>query len=146
MLIQLLCLDRAPMTTHAPARAQRTDQQQKKRTSESRGKLQTSLAQGQQFVDTVNSFAKLESQIKRPRGVAGAKGKTAEGSVRAAELPEDREGAVEQELDDLYAYEYADGDLEGVDIDDQGLYYLQGDEEIADGMGVDGEYEDEDGD
>ena len=74
-----------------------------------------------------------------PQGdVAGDIGNTAEGFVTAVELPEDEEGTVEQESGDNFLdaenYGYADG---------QEIYYLQGDEEIADDLGVDGE-DDED--
>ena len=105
------------MTTHAPARGQRTGQQQR-RTSEKPAKVQTSLSQGQQFLDTVNTIAKLESRSKRYRDVTGDEGNTAEGFV-----------GVEED-----------------DDDDQELHYLQEDEEIGDGPGVYGEDEDVDGD
>src|SRR6266699_3618606 len=70
MLIQPLRLNQAPMTTHAPARGQRTGQQQMKRTSENRGKFQTSHVQSRQSFDTVNTTA-VESRSKSYRGVAG---------------------------------------------------------------------------
>ena len=142
MLTRLLRLDQAPVTKQAPARGQRAGQQERKRTSETRGKPQTSLVQGQQIVNIVNTNAKPDSRSQRSRNVTGKKGNTAEGFVLAAQLPDDGYGTVEQGLGDnslnIEDYECADGKPEGDDDYDQQLYYLQGDA-IVDGLGIDGE-------
>src|SRR5713226_6500179 len=52
--MQPLRLNQAPTGMRAPARAQCTGQQQKKRTSEKGGKCQTPRVQGQPFLDSVN--------------------------------------------------------------------------------------------
>ena len=132
---------------HAPARGQSTGQQQMKNTSNTGGKLKTSLVAGGTLLGTVNTTAKtianIESLNKTFHNITGNKGKTTEGHASAVKQPDDRVGIAEQEPGDnslnVEDYEYADGELEG---GDQELYYLPGDEEIADGLGVDDEDED----
>ena len=149
MLIQLLPLNKAPKTTHAPARGQNTGQQQMKQTSNTGGKLQTALVAGGNFLDTVNTTVKaitnIESLSKTFHDVTGDKGITTEGNALPVELFDDGVGTAEQELGnnslDVEDHEYADGELEGDDNNDQELYCGQGDDEIAAGVGVDGEDE-----
>ena len=147
MLIQLLPLNQAPMTTHAPARGQSTGQQQMKKPSNTGGKFHMSLATGGAVLGTVNTFAKtisnVESLNKTFHDITGNKGNTTEGAS-AVEQPDDRAVTAEHEPGNsslnVENHEYADGRLEGYNNDDPGLYYGQGDEEIA-GVGVDGEVE-----
>ena len=147
MLIQLLRLNKAPKTTHAPARGQSTGQQQMKNTGNTGGKLKTSLVAGGTLLETLNTTAKtvanIQSLNKTFQDITGNKGKPTEGhaSALAVERPDDRAGIAEQEPGnnslDVEDHEYADGELEGDDNNDQELYCGQGDEEIAEGVGVD---------
>ena len=127
------------MTTHAPVSGQRHGTgQQKKSTGETRDKLQTSLVASQQFLDTINTIAKLESRSKRCRDVTGDNRNTTEEFVVAVELPDSEDGEHQSSKNQVIILSMsriksADGKLEGDE-----------DDEIADGLGFDDEDKDED--
>ena len=124
----MLILNQAPKTTKAPARSQRTGKQQKKKTNENHGEPQTSLDHGQDFLDTVNATSTPDPQSITCQDVPGDKGFTAEGSVRAANIPDDGDGTVERPDD--YSFGVEDYDADGLGLDGEG----EGDGEVEDGV------------
>lgn len=124
--------------THAPAPGRRSGHQQTKGTGD---RHQTSSVQGQPFPDGTTYPEFQENGWNQY--VTDDEGNIVEVFEGAVAQPGDWEGTDEQEPGhdslDAGVYEYADGELEGDDDDDQVFSYLQEDEGI--GNGLEGEVE-----